>query len=80
MMPFLKLQTLILSQKGKSSWVGNGWQLIKKCKKELQISYLFYFYLFNVPNFLLAVGLEWDPLSFMKINEELLERKVAAPV
>jgi hypothetical protein len=27
-----------------------------------------------------AVGLERGPLSFMRINEELLERKVAAPV
>jgi hypothetical protein len=27
-----------------------------------------------------AVGLERDPLSLVKINEELLERKVAAPV
>jgi hypothetical protein len=26
------------------------------------------------------VGLERGPLSLMKINEELLERKVAAPV
>jgi hypothetical protein len=26
------------------------------------------------------VGLEWDPLSLVRINEELLERKVVAPV
>jgi hypothetical protein len=26
------------------------------------------------------VGLEWGPLSLVRINEELLERKVAAPV
>jgi hypothetical protein len=26
------------------------------------------------------VGLERDPLSLVRINEELLERKVAAPV
>jgi hypothetical protein len=31
-------------------------------------------------NFCIAVGLERDPLSFVRINEELLERKVAAPV
>jgi hypothetical protein len=28
----------------------------------------------------IAVGLERGPLTFMRINEELLERKVAAPV
>jgi hypothetical protein len=27
-----------------------------------------------------AVGLEWGPLSLVRINEELLERRVAAPV
>jgi hypothetical protein len=26
------------------------------------------------------VGLEWGPLSLVRITEELLERKVAAPV
>jgi hypothetical protein len=26
------------------------------------------------------VGLEWGPLSFVSITEELLDRKVAAPV
>jgi hypothetical protein len=26
------------------------------------------------------VGLEWGPLSLVKITEELLERKIAAPV
>jgi hypothetical protein len=26
------------------------------------------------------VGLEWDPLSLVRINEGLLERKVATPV
>jgi hypothetical protein len=26
------------------------------------------------------VGLEWDPLSLVRITEELLERTVAAPV
>jgi hypothetical protein len=30
--------------------------------------------------FWIAVGLEQDPLSLVRINEELLERKVAAPV
>jgi hypothetical protein len=30
--------------------------------------------------FWVALGLEQDPLSLMRINEELLERKVAAPV
>jgi hypothetical protein len=30
--------------------------------------------------FCIAVGLEWDPVSLMSINEELLERKIAAPV
>jgi hypothetical protein len=27
-----------------------------------------------------AVVLEWGPLSLVRVNEELLERKVAAPV
>jgi hypothetical protein len=26
------------------------------------------------------MGLEWGPLSLVRINEELLERKVVAPV
>jgi hypothetical protein len=30
--------------------------------------------------FCIAVGLEQGPLSLMRINEKLLERKVAAPV
>jgi hypothetical protein len=30
--------------------------------------------------FCVAIGLEGCPLSLMSINEELLERKVAAPV
>jgi hypothetical protein len=30
--------------------------------------------------FYVAVGLELGPLSFVRINEELLERNVAAPV
>jgi hypothetical protein len=30
--------------------------------------------------FCVTVGLERDPLSFIRKNEELLERKVAAPV
>jgi hypothetical protein len=30
--------------------------------------------------FYVAVGLERGPLSLVRINEELLERKVAAPV
>jgi hypothetical protein len=30
--------------------------------------------------FCVAVGLERDPLSLVRINEDLLERKVAAPV
>jgi hypothetical protein len=30
--------------------------------------------------FYIAVGLKWDPLSLKRPNEELLERKVAAPV
>jgi hypothetical protein len=30
--------------------------------------------------FLVTVGLEWGPLSLVRINEELLERKVAALV
>jgi hypothetical protein len=30
--------------------------------------------------FYVAVSMERDPLSLMRINEELLERKVAAPV
>jgi hypothetical protein len=30
--------------------------------------------------FCVAVGLERDPFSLVRINEELLERKVAAPV
>jgi hypothetical protein len=29
---------------------------------------------------MIAVGLERDPLSLVRINEELLEREVAAPV
>jgi hypothetical protein len=27
-----------------------------------------------------VVGLEWDPLSLVSTTEELLDRKVAAPV
>jgi hypothetical protein len=30
--------------------------------------------------FWVTVGLEWGPLGLVKINEELLERKVAGPV
>jgi hypothetical protein len=30
--------------------------------------------------FCVAVGLEWSPLGLVRINEELLQRKVAAPV
>jgi hypothetical protein len=30
--------------------------------------------------FCIAVGLERDPFNFVRITEELLERKVAAPV
>jgi hypothetical protein len=30
--------------------------------------------------FCVVVGLEWGPLSLVRINEELLQRKVAAPV
>jgi hypothetical protein len=30
--------------------------------------------------FCVAVDLEWGPLSLVTINEDLLERKVAAPV
>jgi hypothetical protein len=30
--------------------------------------------------FCIVVGLEWGPLSLVRINEELLERKVAALV
>jgi hypothetical protein len=30
--------------------------------------------------FCLAVGLERDPLSLLRINKELLESKIAAPV
>jgi hypothetical protein len=30
--------------------------------------------------FCIAVALEWGPLSLLRINEELLERKIAAPV
>jgi hypothetical protein len=38
----------------------------------------FYFRLYKI--FRAVVGLEWCPLSLVKIIEEILERKVAVPV